>query len=75
AAGTALRLCQLRLRPLDVLPVVGDGALQHGGGGLLLLDLLLQNGGLCPDTLSLHVLLPHPLAVPLPLGIEGVQSG
>ena len=75
AAGAALRLCQLRLRPLDVLPVVGDGALQHGGSGLLLLDPVLQSGGLCPDPLSLHVLLPHPLTVPLPLGIEGIQSG
>ena len=75
AAGAALGLRQLRLRPVDVLPVVGDGALQHGGGGLLLPDLLLQCSGIRPDALGLQVLLPHLFAVLLPLGIEGVQVG
>ena len=75
AAGAALGLRQLGGGPVDVLLIVGDGALQHGGGGLLLPDLFLQRGGLRPDPLRLQVLLPHLLAVLLALGVEGVQGG
>ena len=75
ASGAAIRLLQFRPGPVDVLLVVGDRALQHGDGGLLLLHPAVQLGGLGADVLSLHVLLLHPEAVLLILGVQGVDLG
>ena len=73
-SGTAVRLLQLLAGTQDVLLVVGDGALQHRHGRLLLRRLRPQAGGLRPDGLSLHILGPHLFAELLPLAVEGVQG-
>ena len=75
AAGTAVAFRQLCPGPFNVLPVVGDGALQHRHGALLLLGTAIQSGRLRPDLFSLHILFLHPAAVLLSLCIKGVQLG
>ena len=74
AACPAVCLLQLQLGPGNVLLIVGDGTLQHGNGGFLLLDLPVQSGRLTAAALRLHILALHLLAKLLTLGIQGVQS-
>ena len=73
SAGAAGLIRQLRLCPVDVLLVVGHGALQHRQSGLFLLGPAVQIGGLRPDGLDLHVLFPHAIAVGLALGVQRIQ--
>ncbi len=73
AASAAVGFHQILAGPADVLPVVPDIALQHRHSGGLLLGLPLQSRRLGPEALRLHILLPHPLAELLALGVKGVQ--
>ena len=74
-SGTVVRFCQLCFSAGNILLIMDNGALQHGDGRFLFLGLSIQFRGIKPDALRLHVLLPHPLAILLTLGIEGVQCG
>ena len=73
-AGTAVRLRQFNSGTVNILPLVGNGALQHGHGALLFADAALQFSGLGTDALRLHVLLPHFFTVALTLGKEVVHG-
>ena len=74
-AGAGIALRQLRLGTLNVFPVVGDGALQHRHGRLLVLHAPVHGSGLPADALGLHILFLHPGAELLSLGIQGIQPG
>ncbi|MPM39820.1 hypothetical protein SDC9_86456 [bioreactor metagenome] len=73
AVGPVFLILQLPLHPVNVLPMVGGGGFQHGHGGFLLCRQRVLLPGLRSQTLGLHVLFPHPLAILLALGVQRVQ--